>query len=88
MKPFEGLLGNNCELRMLEYLLPFDGMDFNITELTEEVGVSKITATESQQNLLNGEYLIQRHTILSIINRYNITFALLLSPTRHGFRLN
>ena len=45
MKPFEGLLGNNCELRMLEYLLPLDGMDFNITELAEEVGVSSVTAT-------------------------------------------
>ncbi|HUW67464.1 MAG TPA: winged helix-turn-helix domain-containing protein [Candidatus Nanoarchaeia archaeon] len=45
MKPFEGLLGNNCELRMLEYLLPLDGMDFNITELAEEVGVSIDTTT-------------------------------------------
>lgn len=45
MKPFEGLLGNNCELRMIEYLLPLDGMDFNITELAEEVGVSRVTAT-------------------------------------------
>ena len=45
MKPFEGLLGNNGELRMLEYLLPLEGMDFNITELAEEVGVSRVTAT-------------------------------------------
>ena len=45
MKPFEGLLGNNCELRMLEYLLPLEGMDFNITELAEEIGVSIVTAT-------------------------------------------
>ena len=45
MKPFEGLLGNNCELRMLEYFLPLEGMDFNITELSEEVGVSRVTAT-------------------------------------------
>lgn len=43
--PFEGLLGNNSELRMLEYLLPLDGIDFNITELAEEVGVSRVTAT-------------------------------------------
>ncbi|MGP8321126.1 MAG: winged helix-turn-helix domain-containing protein [Methanosarcinaceae archaeon] len=45
MKPFEGLLGNNCELRLLEYFLPLEGMDFNITELAEEVGVSRVTAT-------------------------------------------
>ena len=32
MKHFEGLLGNNCELRMLEYLLPLEGMDFNMLQ--------------------------------------------------------
>ena len=53
---FEGLLGNNCELRMLEYLLPLDGMDFNITELAEEVGVSRLTPPESQKSLLNGVF--------------------------------
>jgi predicted transcriptional regulator len=45
IKPFEGLLGNNCELRMLQYLLPLEGIEFNITELAEEVGVSRVTAT-------------------------------------------
>ena|SRR3990167_9195241 len=45
IKPFEGLLGNNCELRMLEYLLPLQGIEFNIAELAEEVGVSRVTAT-------------------------------------------
>ncbi len=45
IKPFEGLLGNNCELRMLQYLLPLQGIEFNITELAEEVGVSRVTAT-------------------------------------------
>lgn len=45
IKPFEGLLGNNCELRILEYLLPLKDLEFNIAELAEEVGVSRITAT-------------------------------------------
>lgn len=45
-KPFEGLLGNSGELRMIEYLLPLEGIDFNITELGEEVGVSRVTATK------------------------------------------
>ncbi len=44
-KPFEGVLGNNAELRIIEYLLPLDGIEFNITELAKEVGVSKIIAT-------------------------------------------
>jgi len=52
MKPFEGLLGNNCKLRMLEYLLPLDGMDFNITELAEEVGVSRITVTRTAKKFV------------------------------------
>jgi len=43
--PFEGLLGNNCELRMFEFLLPLNGVEFNITELAQEVGVSRVSAT-------------------------------------------
>ena len=45
--PFEGLLGNNSELRMLEYLLPLDGIDFNITELAKELGVTRAPATRA-----------------------------------------
>ncbi len=47
MKPFEGLLGNNCELRILEFLLPLEGIEFNVTELAEEVGVSRPSATKA-----------------------------------------
>jgi DNA-binding transcriptional ArsR family regulator len=43
--PFEGVLGNSSELRMLEYLLPLEGIDFNITELAEGIGVSRVTVT-------------------------------------------
>lgn len=39
--PFEGLLGNTIELRIIEFLLPFQDLEFNITELVEESGVSK-----------------------------------------------
>ncbi len=42
-RPFEGVFGNTCELRLLEFLLPLDDMEFNITELSEEVGVSRVT---------------------------------------------
>lgn len=42
-KPFEGVLGNNCELRLLEFLLPLDDLKFNISELAEESGVSRVT---------------------------------------------
>ena len=41
--PFEGVFGNTCELRLLEFLLALDDMKFNITELSEEAGVSRVT---------------------------------------------
>jgi predicted transcriptional regulator len=43
-KPFEGILGNSCELRTIEFLLPLKDMEFNVTELADEVGVSWPTA--------------------------------------------
>lgn len=45
MRPFECLLGNNSELRMLEYLLPLEEIEFNISELSKEVGVSRFNTT-------------------------------------------
>ena len=44
LKPFEGFLGNNVELRVIEFLLPFHGVEFNITDLAKEAGVSRTTA--------------------------------------------
>jgi hypothetical protein len=41
--PFEGLLGNGCELRIIEFLLPLKGMEFNLSELSEEISVSRPT---------------------------------------------
>jgi predicted transcriptional regulator len=41
--PFEGLLGNNCELKLIEFILPLKDMEFNLTELAEEVNVSRPT---------------------------------------------
>ncbi|ABE51935.1 winged helix-turn-helix domain-containing protein [Methanococcoides burtonii] len=49
MKPFEGLLGNSCELRLLEFLLPLEGLEFNISELAEEVNISRPTLTKVVQ---------------------------------------
>jgi DNA-binding MarR family transcriptional regulator len=41
--PFEGLLGNGCELRIIEFLLPLKGLEFNLSELSEEISVSRPT---------------------------------------------
>ncbi len=51
-KPFEGVFGNTAELRMLEFLLPLEGIDFNITELAEEVGISRPTAQKIVKKFL------------------------------------
>jgi hypothetical protein len=61
--PFEGLLGNNCELRMLEYLLPLEGIEFNITELAEEVGVSRVTATRIVKKFVDWRVLKSSRTV-------------------------
>lgn len=45
-KPFEGLLGNSSELKMIEYLLPLDEIEYDITELSKGVGISILTTTE------------------------------------------
>lgn len=63
VKPFEGLLGNNCELRMLEYLLPLQGIEFSIAELAEEVGVSSITTTRIVKKFVKWGVLKSPRTI-------------------------
>ena len=39
--PFEGILGNNCALRTIEFLLPLYGIEYNISELADQVNVSR-----------------------------------------------
>lgn len=45
-RPFEGVFGNTAELRVMEFLLPLKDLDFNISELAEEAGISRPTATK------------------------------------------
>jgi DNA-binding transcriptional regulator GbsR (MarR family) len=56
-KPFEGVLGNNCELRLIEYLLPLKGIEFNRDELAEEMSVSKTTISRIVKKFLEWEVL-------------------------------
>jgi DNA-binding transcriptional ArsR family regulator len=55
--PFEGVLGNNSELRLLEFLLPLKGMDFNLSELAREVGASRPTIHRVVRNLVERNVL-------------------------------
>ena len=49
-KPFDGLLGNNSELRTLELLLPQHGVEYNISELADEVDVTRQTMAKVIRN--------------------------------------
>jgi|GEM_PF-1907692 len=51
-KPFEGILGNNCVLRLLEYLLSLPNFDFNVTELSRVSGVSRPRTNDVIKNFL------------------------------------
>lgn len=42
--PFEGILGNTIELRVIEHLLCLPSKDFNISELARSAGVSRPAA--------------------------------------------
>ena len=39
--PFEGLLGDTCETRLLHFLLPMYGIGFEMAELVEEIGMTR-----------------------------------------------
>ncbi len=41
--PFEGLFGETSELRVIQFLLPLKGLEFNISELARGTGVSRQT---------------------------------------------
>jgi DNA-binding MarR family transcriptional regulator len=40
-QPFGGLFGDTCETRLLQFLLPMYGIEFDMTELTEEIGLTR-----------------------------------------------
>jgi DNA-binding transcriptional ArsR family regulator len=40
-QPFEGLLGDTCETRLLQFLLPMYGIEFEMAELVEEIGLTR-----------------------------------------------
>jgi DNA-binding transcriptional ArsR family regulator len=40
-QPFEGLFGDTCETRLLQFLLPMYGIEFGMAELVEEIGLTR-----------------------------------------------
>ena len=60
--PFEGLLGNGCELRLIEFLMPLKDMEFNLTELAEEVSVSRPTVDRIVKKFVKWGLMKVAHT--------------------------
>jgi len=40
-QPFEGLFGDTCETRLLQFLLPMYGIEFEMAELVEEIELTR-----------------------------------------------
>jgi predicted transcriptional regulator len=40
-QPFEGLFGDTCETRLLQFLLPMYGIEFEMADLTEEIKLTR-----------------------------------------------
>ena len=59
-KPFEGLLGNCDELKIIEYLLPLEGIEYNITELAKDLELSKSSVTEIVDKFVTWKLLKSR----------------------------
>lgn len=42
-RPFEGVLGDTTELKVIQFLLPLSDLEFNISEISRSIGVSRQT---------------------------------------------
>ena len=59
-KPFEGMFGNSCEIKMFEYLLSCPNFDFNISELGKIIGISRSSANTIVKRFLKWGILEKR----------------------------
>lgn len=72
-KPFEGVFGNTAELRLLEFLIPLEGLPFNLSELAEEAGVSRPTVQKVVEKFLE-------HGVLKITKKQGNTKFYEINP--------
>jgi len=48
-QPFEGLFGDTCESRILQFMLPMYGIEFDMAELTEEVKLTRQSISKAMK---------------------------------------
>ena len=58
-KPFEGILGNTVELRIMERLIASPRLEFNIADLSRMVGVHRDSASKAIQKLLRWNVVVK-----------------------------
>ena len=52
-QPFEGLLGDTCETRLLQFLLPMYGIEFEMAELVEEIGLTRQSIAKAMKKFVD-----------------------------------
>lgn len=48
-QPFEGLFGDTCETRLLQFLLPMYGVEFEMADLTEEIKLTRQSISKAMK---------------------------------------
>jgi len=48
-QPFEGLFGDTCETRLLQFLLPMYGIEFDMDELKDEVKLTRQSVSKAMK---------------------------------------
>jgi DNA-binding transcriptional ArsR family regulator len=48
-QPFEGLFGDTCETRLLQFLLPMYGIEFGMVDLTEEIKLTRQSISKAMK---------------------------------------
>jgi predicted transcriptional regulator len=52
-QPFEGLFGDTCETRLLQFLLPMYGIEFDMADLTEEIKLTRQSISKAMKKFSN-----------------------------------
>ncbi len=48
-QPFEGLFGDTCETRLLQFLLPMYGIEFDMADLTGEIKLTRQSISKAMK---------------------------------------
>ena len=61
-KPFEGVLGDTYELKVIEFLLPLEGLGFTVSELSNEIGLDRNVMFDIVERLKDWEIINKKYS--------------------------